>query len=92
MKRNFELEKRIKIRKDYDHKHGINSYGGMGMDGITIEEKKIIEEEINYISQHPEIYKKEKPIHPFPLLTEKNPYGCIDTNPYSNLGFALFNK
>ena len=38
MNRNFELEKRIKIRKDYDHKHGINSYGGMGMDGITIEE------------------------------------------------------
>ena len=35
----------------------INSYGGMGMDGISEEERKLRLEELDYIRNHPEIYK-----------------------------------
>jgi hypothetical protein len=39
MNRNLELEKRIKERNDYDILNKINSYGGMAMDSISVNEK-----------------------------------------------------
>lgn len=56
--RNIELENRIKERQLSDKLKNINSYGGMGMDSISVNEKKIRLEELNYIKNHPEIYKK----------------------------------
>jgi len=52
--RNYEIEKRIADRRNHDKKYGINSYGGMGMDG---DNKHILIEELNYMKAHPEIYK-----------------------------------
>ena len=57
MPRDFELEKRIKERQDTDIKLKRNSYGGMGMDSISGNYKKMILEELEYISNHPEIYR-----------------------------------
>lgn len=48
---NSEIEKRIKQRKEHDEKYGINSYGGMGMDGISKEERALRMEEINYLQE-----------------------------------------
>ena len=39
MDRNIELENRINKRHNYDISHKINSYGGMGMDCISTNEK-----------------------------------------------------
>ena len=58
--RNLDIEKRIKERKDNDYKLGINSYGGMGLDGISGNYKNMILEEMNYIKNHPEIYNKKR--------------------------------
>lgn len=58
MNRNIEIEDRIHKRKNSDILHKINSYGGMGMDGLVGEEKLKRLEEINYMKNHPEIYKK----------------------------------
>jgi hypothetical protein len=58
MNRNLELENRIKERKTYDRLQKINSYGGMGMDGISVNEKKLRLDELEYIRNHPEIFKK----------------------------------
>ena len=58
MNRNLELENRIKERNNFDRLHKINSYGGMGMDGISLNEKKLRLEELDYIRNHPEIFKK----------------------------------
>lgn len=60
MNRNIEIENRIKARAEFDKLHKINSYGGMGMDGISVNEKNLRLEEINYIRTHPEIYKNKK--------------------------------
>lgn len=57
MNRNLELENRIKEIKNFDRLHNINSYGGMGMDGIYVNEKKLRLEELEYIRNHPEIFK-----------------------------------
>ena len=57
MDRNIELENRINKRHNYDISHKINSYGGMGMDCISTNEKKLRLEELNYIKKHPEIFK-----------------------------------
>ena len=57
MHRNVELERRIKERKANDKMYHRNSYGGMGMDGISEEERKLRLEELDYIRNHPEIYK-----------------------------------
>ena len=67
-KRNFELEKRIKERRETDVRLGRNSYGGMGMDSISGNYKKMILEELEYIDLHPEIYRNTT----FP--TNKNMY------------------
>lgn len=58
MNRNLELENRIKERENFDRLHKINSYGGMGMDGISENEKNLRLDELEYIRNHPEIYKK----------------------------------
>lgn len=59
MIRNIEVEKRIRERKENDIKLATNSYGGMGMDGITGNYKTMIMEEVNYMKSHPEIYNKK---------------------------------
>lgn len=58
MERNLYIEDRIRKRTQYDILHQINSYGGMGMDGLIGEEKRKRVEEINYMNKHPEIYRK----------------------------------
>ena len=58
MDRNLHIEERIRERTKYDILHQINSYGGMGMDGITGDEKRKRLEEIDYMNNHPEIYRK----------------------------------
>ena len=58
MDRDLELENRIKERYNYDRLHKINSYGGMGMDGISTNKLKIILEELDYIKKHLEIFQK----------------------------------
>jgi hypothetical protein len=69
MNRNIEIEKRIEKRKQQDLKLKINSYGGMGMDGLSQCEKAVIIEELNYIANHPELYKPSKPkFNPFSLF------------------------
>ncbi len=68
MKRNAEIEQRIQKRKYNDMRLNINSYGGMGMDGISANEKTLRLEEMNYIANHPEIYKPpSQPMTPFSL-------------------------
>ena len=61
MNRNIEIEQRIKNRQANDLLYGINSYGGMGMDCCSPAEKKLKWEELNYIQQHPEIFKRNRP-------------------------------
>lgn len=69
MNRNIEIEQRIEKRKQRDIELGRNSYGGMGMDGLSGNEKAIIVEELNYIANHPELYKRtSKPLEPFSLF------------------------
>lgn len=58
MNRNIELENRIEERKKFDKLSKINSYGGMGMDCASADEKKLRLEEIEYMRNHPEIFKK----------------------------------
>ena len=55
--RNLEIEKRIRERTQF-HRVGYltNPYGGMGMDGDSIEVKALKYEEIRYMNDHPEIY------------------------------------
>ena len=59
MTRNYDIEKRISKRKENDIKYKKNSYGGMGLDSISGDYKKMIYEELDYIKKHPEIYKKK---------------------------------
>lgn len=61
MNRNLELENRIKERNNYDNLHKINSYGGMGMDCASVNEKKLKLEELDYMRNHPEIFRKNQP-------------------------------
>jgi hypothetical protein len=61
MDRNLELENRIRERQNYDKLHKINSYGGMGMDGISVNEQKVRLEELKYMRNHPEIFEKNQP-------------------------------
>jgi len=56
MIRNLEIEKRIEERKNKDRQLKINSYGGMGMDSISGDYKKMILEELDYMKSHREIY------------------------------------
>lgn len=56
MIRNLEIEKRIEERKNKDRQLKMNSYGGMGMDSISGDYKKMILEELDYMKSHPEIY------------------------------------
>lgn len=62
MFRNLNIEKRINERTENDCKLGINSYGGMGLDGISGNCKNITMEELNYMKNHPEIYNKNIPL------------------------------
>lgn len=64
MNRDFALEQRIKKRTEYDISHGINSYGGMGMDGLDGHERQIRLQEIEYIRNHPEVYRRPPPNDP----------------------------
>lgn len=57
MPRNFEIEKRIKANLEYNHKNNVNLYGGMGMDSASPKEKLLREEELEYMKNHPELYK-----------------------------------
>lgn len=58
MNRDPEIEKRINKITYYDNLYKINSYGGMGMDGLSAGEKKLRLQELDYIRNHPEIYNK----------------------------------
>jgi hypothetical protein len=58
MSRNINIENRINKRRNHDKLYKINSYGGMGMDGISENERQLRLEELDYIKKHPEIYKK----------------------------------
>lgn len=51
MKRNAEIEKRIKDREEYDRQHNTNSYGGMGLDSSTPSERIKKLEDIKYMNQ-----------------------------------------
>jgi hypothetical protein len=68
MNRDYEIEKRISERSKEDRLLKKNSYGGMGMDSVTEEEKQILYKELDYIRKHPEIYKKP------PSPTDPNMY------------------
>lgn len=59
MNRNFELESRINKIQKYDILNKVNSYGAMGMDGISDNVKKLRLEELDYMRNHPEIYKNK---------------------------------
>jgi hypothetical protein len=61
MNRDYEIEKRISERSKEDRLKKKNSYGGMGMDSVTEEQKQILYKELDYIQKHPEIYKKPPP-------------------------------
>lgn len=56
MKRNFDIEARIKMRRNALG-YGANPYGGMGMDGNSASVIKEKQEELDYMNQHPEIYR-----------------------------------
>lgn len=60
MKRNLEIEQRIEKNIKFNIQHKVNLYGGMGMDGISIEEKRKRLQELDYIQKHPELYSKTK--------------------------------
>ena len=58
--RNKEIEDRIKKHDEYRKKVGNtwSPYSGMAMDGLSEGEKQLLYEEIRYMKQHPELYKK----------------------------------
>ncbi len=58
--RNLEIEERIKRINGINNVHNVNLYGGMGLDGISMKEKLLRYEEIEYMNKHPEIYKQRK--------------------------------
>ena len=71
MNRDVEIEQRIQMRKENDLRRNINSYGGMGMDGISGVEKTQLLEELEYMKTHPSIYKSQtKIMTPFSLFSE----------------------
>ncbi len=82
MNRNLNIEKRIEQRKQNDNRLKINSYGGMGMDGISGDYKIMILEELDYISSHPEIYNNTKkpvltPYSLFPIMNISDKYASF---------------
>jgi len=60
-KRNDEIEKRIKLIEKRNNIHGINLYGGMGLDSVLSDVKLLRLEELEYMKQHPDLYEY-KPI------------------------------
>jgi len=67
--RDLDIEKRIADREKHFILTGAYAYGGMGMDGNSPELLAEKHEEINYIRNHPDIYKTpEKKPQPFPSL------------------------
>lgn len=59
--RDMEIEERIARRHAADVAGKMNSYGGMGMDSISDEERALRIAEGKYIAAHPELYPRSPP-------------------------------
>jgi hypothetical protein len=61
MERNLTIEEKIKLRKQFDVKHKINSYSGMNIDCCSIDEKNELNKEIDYMKKFPQLCNFSKP-------------------------------
>ena len=59
-KRNYEIEKRIKLIEKRNKDYGINLYGGMGLDSVSNDVKLLRLEELKYMKENPHLYEYKR--------------------------------
>jgi hypothetical protein len=59
-KRNYEIEKRIKLIEKRNKDYGINLYGGMAMDSVSNDVKLLRLEELKYMKENPHLYEYKR--------------------------------